>query len=62
MFELLKQDMSLEDCIVFVEGISNEMKEKGQKEMWKQYSDILYKLNSYFINKWNKKKNKRRFS
>ena len=61
MFELLKQDMSLEDCIVFVEGVSKEMKEKGQREMWKQYSDILYKLNSYFISKWNKKKTKEDF-
>ena len=56
MFDLLKQEMTLEDCIVFLEGISKEMKEKGQREMWKQYSDVLYKLNAYLTNKWNKPK------
>lgn len=54
MYEFLKEEMTLEDCVVFLEAVSKEMKEKGQREMWKQYSSVLYKLNSYFTKKWNK--------
>ena len=56
MYEFLKEEMTLDDCMVFLEGVSKEMKEKGQREMWKQYSSVLYKLNSYFTKKWSKPK------
>lgn len=63
MYEFLKEEMTLEDCTVFLETVSKEMKEKGQREMWKQYSSVLYKLNSYFTKKWsNQKKQKRLFT
>ena len=46
MYEFLKEKMTLKDCTIFLEAVSKEMKEKGQREMWKQYSNVLYKLNS----------------
>ena len=60
MYEFLKEKMTLKDCTIFLEAVSKEMKEKGQREMWKQYSSVLYKLNSYFTKKWsNPKKQKK---
>lgn len=60
MYEFLKEKMTLKDCTIFLEAVSKEMKEKGQREMWKQYSSVLYKLNSYFTKKWsNPKKTKK---
>lgn len=35
MYEFLKEEMTLEDCTVFLETVSKEIKEKGQREMWK---------------------------
>lgn len=61
MYEFLKEKMTLKDCTIFLEAVSKEMKKKGQREMWKQYSSVLYKLNSYFTKKWsNPKKTKKR--
>ena len=52
----MKYSLINEKPEIFLEAISKEMKEKGQREMWKISSDILYRLNEYFIHKWNKPK------
>lgn len=53
---IMKENMTLDECLVFVEGISKELKEMGQREMWKLYSDVLYRLNEYLTKKWASKK------
>ena len=58
----MKYSLINEKPEIFLEAVSKELKEKGQREMWKISSDILYRLNEYFINKWNKpKKTKKDF-
>lgn len=53
---VMKENMTLDECLVFVEGASKELKEMGQREMWKLYSDVLYRLNEYLTKKWAGKK------
>ena len=52
----MKYSLINEKPEIFLKAVSKELKEKGQREMWKISSDILYRLNEYFINKWNKPK------
>lgn len=52
----MKESMILDECLVFVEGVPKELKEMGQREMWKLYSDVLYRLNEYLTKKWANKK------
>ena len=52
----MKYSLINEKPEIFLEAVSKELKEKGQREMWKISSDILYRSNEYFINKWKKRK------
>ena len=47
----MKYSLINEKPEIFLEAVSKELKEKGQREMWKISPDILYRLNEYFINK-----------
>lgn len=47
--------------ITISEAVSKMQKEKGQREVNKIYSQPLYQLHEYLLNKWNKPKTKKEY-